>query len=157
MYSTKNIEKILLAVLSRWQYNQWMSDSLEQTDTTLRDTVKVYKNAAFQQIFGKERRVFIPIEVDLTEEDKKSLQQATLSEIPEQLLKNIKNSYYIVYFIYFLLINNNINSPYDITGNVLDMIHKYDTFEYIIMYMNGTIINPETNKPFVANNKKKRN
>ena len=147
MYSTKNIEKILLAELSRWQYNQWMSDSLEQTDTTLRDTVKVYKNAAFQQIFGKERRVFIPIEVDLTEEDKKSLQQATLSEIPEQLLKNIKNSYYIVYFIYFLLINNNINSPYDITGNVLDMMHKYDTFEYIIMYMNGTIINPETNKP----------
>ena len=55
MYSTKNIEKILLAELSRWQYNQWMSDSLEQTDTTLRDTVKVYKNASFQQIFGKER------------------------------------------------------------------------------------------------------
>ena len=153
MYSTKNIEKILLAELSRWQYNQWMSDSLEQTDTTLRDTVKVYKNAAFQQIFGKERRIFLPIEIKISNEERFELQKSSFNSFPAYITERIIESYRIVYFAYFISISNidrltDIKYLKQILDNVDDMFNIYhDEIEYISEYINGIIINPKTNKP----------
>ena len=153
MYSTKNIEKILLAELSRWQYNQWMSDSLEQTDTTLRDTVKVYKNAAFQQIFGKERRIFLPIEIKISNEERFELQKSSFNSFPAYITERVIESYRIVYFAYFISISNidrltDIKYLKQILDNVDDMFNIYhDEIEYISEYINGIIINPKTNKP----------
>ena len=59
MYSTKQLEKILLAELTRTQYNTWFSDSLDQSEISLRDLVKFRQNDTFRKVFGNQRRIFI--------------------------------------------------------------------------------------------------
>ena len=93
MYSTKNIENILLAELSRNQYNRWMSDSLEHSKSTLKNIVNLYKTPTFQSIFNGKRRIFIPLELEkITEEEKHSIQiNYYYDKMPYQIREIISN------------------------------------------------------------------
>ena len=142
MYSTKNIENILLAELSRNQYNRWMSDSLEHSKSTLKNIVNLYKTPTFQSIFNGKRRIFIPLELEkITEEEKHSIQiNYYYDKMPYQIREIISNYIKFVYIIYFLLTSEKVD---DVIYDADDMV----TADSVLKFINGTIINPKTNKP----------
>ena len=154
MYSTKNIEKILLAELTRSQYNTWFSDSLDQSEISLRDLVKFRQNNTFKKIFGNQRRIFIPFEIKKSEEERTELK----NEIATKIRKDTLNAFPNINYTWAKIIHDikTIYRNYFIL-NISDTLNAYEerrynrniqkmALEYIDMYVNGYIVNPQNNK-----------
>ena len=52
MYSTKNIENILLAELTRSQYDTFMEDVADSTDLSYKEIRNVRNSETFRKVFG---------------------------------------------------------------------------------------------------------
>ena len=69
MYSTKTIEKILLAELSRNQYNSFMQDVKDSSDLSYKEIKNIRNSETFRKIFGNKERIWIPLDVENTIEE----------------------------------------------------------------------------------------
>ena len=63
MYSTKNIENILLAELSRQQYDTFMETVRDSTDLSYRQIRNVRNSDTFRKVFGNKQRIWIPLDI----------------------------------------------------------------------------------------------
>lgn len=160
MCSRKVIENIyvILAELTRSQYNKWFHDSLEQSGMTMRDLVKFRQNDTFMKIFGNQRRIFIPFEVKKDTEESNELKDYTVSKIREDkynAFPNINHTWSgIIYDIkqiynaYFALENQDDGAEQAVSYRSVryNKDLQKQILEYIDMYVNGYIINPRNDK-----------
>ena len=65
MYSTKNIENILLAELSRKQEKQLMQDVSRDAELSYKEIWQVRKKEVYQRIFGNKYRIWIPLDIEV--------------------------------------------------------------------------------------------
>lgn len=160
MHSRKTIENIyvILAELTHSQYSKWLSDSLEQSEMTMRDLVKFRQNDTFKKIFGNQRRIFIPFEVKKDAEESSELKNNAVSKIRQDPLNAFPNINYTwpkvmqdvkkIYRIYFDLENQGDG----VEQSIAYRLDRYDNdlqkqiLEYIDMYVNGYIINIHNGK-----------
>ena len=63
MYSTKNIENILLAELSRTQERKFMEDVSRDAELSYKEIWQVRKKEVYQKIFGNKYRIWIPLDI----------------------------------------------------------------------------------------------
>ena len=65
MYSTKNIENVLLAELTRTQYDTFMKIIKNSTDLGLsyREIRNVRNSETFRKVFGNKQRIWIPLDI----------------------------------------------------------------------------------------------
>lgn len=98
MYSTKTIEKILLAELSRNQYNSFMQDVKDSSDLSYKEIKNIRNSETFRKIFGNKQRIWIPLDVENTIEE--PLHGLSNGEAQRQIL--IINAYlYGILFAYY--------------------------------------------------------
>ena len=150
MYSTKTIENILLAELTRTQYNTWFSDSLDQSEISLRDLVKFRQNDTFRKVFGNQRRIFIPFAVQKSEEETNEARNEIIAKIRVGSENGIQNTGYTwsqvigdivnTYSIYFRLTNTDKHTVHEKLGYVKNI--RKMALDYVDMYVNGYLINP---------------
>lgn len=71
MYSTKNIENILIAELSRKQERKFMEDVSRDAEISYKEIWQVRKKEVYQRIFGNKYRIWIPLDigVDITNQN----------------------------------------------------------------------------------------
>ena len=62
MYSTKQLEKILLAELTRQQYNTFMEDVADSTDLTYKEIRNIRNSDTFRKVFGNNQIKSISIQ-----------------------------------------------------------------------------------------------
>ena len=139
MYSTKNIENILLAELLPNQYRDWMQDSQKSSKTSFRDMLKLRKSNVFQQIFGNKQRIWLKLDIENTnkeEERKRILRSVDIPSIITDSFKSLLYGYYLI---------KGINTS-DIQKLVRSYIYNITETKLIDMYVNGYIINPDNQK-----------
>ena len=160
MCSRKVIENIyvILAELTRSQYNKWFHDSLEQSGMTVRDLVKFRQNDTFMKIFGNQRRIFIPFEVKKDTEESNELKDYTVSKIREDKYNAFPNINYTwsgiiydikqIYNAYFALENQVDGAEQAVRYRSVryNKDLQKQILEYIDMYVNCYIINPRNDK-----------
>ena len=63
MYSTKQLENILLAELTRSQYDTFMEDVADSTDLSYKEIRNVRNSETFRKVFGNKQRIWIPLDI----------------------------------------------------------------------------------------------
>ena len=99
MYSTKNIENILLSYLTRSQYNEWVGETIRTTGKSLRNIVNVRKGQAYQQIFGKQRRVWLPFDAINDNELKQQMQTDIMNKMSKSGYDDIQIKIRDIYIV----------------------------------------------------------
>ena len=143
MYSTKNIENILLAELLPNQYRDWMQDSQKSSKTSFRDMLKLRKSNVFQQIFGNKQRIWLKLDIENTNKEEKQEKQKFFlkdNNIPDIILDSF---YYLLYGYYLIKGNNNIPVVEKLAD---DYAYSVTGIKLVDMYVNGYIINPDNQK-----------
>lgn len=65
MYSTKHLENILLAELTRKQYKQFMDDVADSTGLYFKQIRNVRNSDTFKKVFGNKQRIWIPLDIEV--------------------------------------------------------------------------------------------
>ena len=65
MYSTKQLENILLAELTRTQYDTFMETVRDSTDLTYKEIRNVRNSETFRKVFGNKQRIWIPLDIEV--------------------------------------------------------------------------------------------
>ena len=65
MYSTKNIENILIAELSRKQERKFMEDVSRDAEISYKEIWQIRKKEVYQRIFGNKYRIWIPLDIEV--------------------------------------------------------------------------------------------
>ena len=65
MYSTKHLENILLAELTRKQYRQFMDDVADSTGLYFKQIRNVRNSDTFKKVFGNKQRIWIPLDIEV--------------------------------------------------------------------------------------------
>ena len=65
MYSTKNIENILIAELSRKQERKFMEDVSRNAGISYKEIWQIRKKEVYQRIFGNKYRIWIPLDIEV--------------------------------------------------------------------------------------------
>ena len=75
MYSTKNIENILIAELSRSQEKRFMEDVSRDAEISYKKIWQVRKKEVYQRIFGNKYRIWIPLDIEVDTVEKNNLDE----------------------------------------------------------------------------------
>ena len=153
MYSTKNIENILLAELLPNQYRDWMQDSQKSSKTSFRDMLKLRKSNVFQQIFGNKQRIWLKLDIENTNKEEKQEKQKFFlkdNNIPDIILDSF---YYLLYGYYLIKGNNNIPVVEKLAD---DYAYSVTGIKLVDMYVNGYIIKPMREDVFLQQSKTAR-
>ena len=126
MYSTKNIENILLSYLTRSQYNEWVGETIRTTGKSLRNIVNVRKGQAYQQIFGKQRRVWLPFDAINDNELKQQMQTDIMNKMSKSGYDDIQIKIRDIYSDYYLIKTKSYTTSRINTENILKTKSKQD-------------------------------
>ena len=133
MYSTKNIENILLSYLTRSQYNEWVGETIRTTGKSLRNIVNVRKGQAYQQIFGKQRRVWLPFDAINDNELKQQMQTDIMNKMSKSGYDDIQIKIRDIYSDYYLIKTKSYTTSRINTENILKTKSKQDILKMWIM------------------------
>ena len=135
MYSTKQLEKILLAELTRTQYDTFMEDVADSTDLSYREIRNVRNSETFRKVFGNKQRIWIPL--DISEEIETSADKYLEYEnIFREYNNNELDRYLLDNFINYLDISRYISDNKDSTYKV-QMLPKA---KLVLLWIKGYVI-----------------
>ena len=107
MYSTKHLENILLAELTRKQYRQFMDDVADSSGLYFKQIRNVRNSDTFKKVFGNKQRIWIPLDIEV-----------------EYSTVDVKQKYERLFGKYYLYSNN--DSIIDILYNIYPLLEIWD-------------------------------
>ena len=149
MYSTKNIENVLLAELTRTQYDKFMKDTINSPklsdyseDLSYKKIRNIRKSSTYKQIFGNKQRIWILFNDNISVLDNKHVEVLQISEINNYIklatrFLGSSNEYYEfnVSHLFELIYDITYKKP-DKLGTVFD---EYRKPLYLLYWIKGYI------------------
>ena len=147
MYSTKQLEKILLAELTRTQYNTFMEDVADSTDLSYKEIRNVRNSETFRKVFGNKQRIWIPldIEVDDNINGKQHYEQLYKRYSNDTVVRNLAHDIFKLFDVWEMITKDNGKQEID-----LNQLKQSDLLLYWIkgyvkvngrIFKFGTLIN----------------
>ena len=144
MYSTKNIEKILLAELTRQQYDTFMKDVKDSTGLYFKQIRNIRNSETFRKVFGNKQRIWIPLNVIDKPQKIYLTDYMSESDIKYTQSNCIENLRWLMWYYYLLMAKEDYKNIDDVHKYLIDLRNKnfekrYSREELTRMFINGKI------------------
>ena len=137
MYSTKQLENILLAELSRTQYDTFMETVRDSTDLSYKEIKNVRNSETFRKVFGNKQRIWIPL--DISEEIETSTDKYLEYE---NIFKRYNSNELDRYLINTILTYVDLWRIYGFESNkeaIVDKIQSLEKAKLVLLWIKGYV------------------